>query len=194
MITARRMLRVMVEVARCTVRLHPRSRSAMTAAAAADCAAAAAPIASICDRLFAALIFLSMTTNIFRTLRRPPVPWVFPLRSRREALRGASPPTWQRPQLRACPLSPPSATHRLLLHRTLSSASGTRISWPWPMSRESQRVWRYANALQDELFTGHGNFNRLIFRNHVLAYSYLAAVDVFVYPQHFTEKLYSIDS
>src|ERR1700689_4610026 len=73
LITARRMLRVMVRsldwldcwaapaVAFC-------DWAAMAEGAAADNAAAATPIASIWDRLFAVLIFLSTTTNIFRKL------------------------------------------------------------------------------------------------------------------------------
>ena len=56
-------------------------------------------------------------------------------------------------------------------------------------------VRRYTNALQNQLFTGHRNLNRLTLRNHVLADSYLATVDAFfMYPQHFTEELYSIAS
>src|SRR5580704_4553482 len=73
LITARRMLRVMVRsldwldcwaapaVAFC-------DWAAMTEGAAADNAAAATPIASIWDRLFAVLMFLSTTTKIFRKL------------------------------------------------------------------------------------------------------------------------------
>ena len=165
--------------------------------AAADNAATAPPITSIWDKVLAALIFLSTTTNIFRKLfagRRSLGCFHIGIDAKLFVAHvTAHPGNVRNFALAHHDLFP---NHRLLLHPNLVLGErDTDLLALANVGGSRRRVWRYTNALQDQLFTGHGNFNRLIFCNHVLAYSYLAAVDAFfVYSQHFTEELYSIDS